>query len=72
MREQAGEIQKPVGLMLGDVKRLHDRVDNLKKHFAMTEKDLREVDTSADRISCAGERILSVELGEQPDALPKP
>ena len=30
MREQAGEIQKTVGLMLEDVRRLDDRVDKLK------------------------------------------
>ena len=34
MREQAGEIQKTVGLLLEDVKRLDDRVDRLKTHFA--------------------------------------
>jgi DNA recombination protein RmuC len=72
MREQAGEIQKLVALMMGDTKRLQDRVDNLKRHFAQTEKDLREIDTSTTQITRRGERILGVELGEQPDALPKP
>ena len=46
MREQAGEIQKLVGLMMGDTRRLQERVDNLKRHFTQTEKDLREIDTS--------------------------
>jgi DNA recombination protein RmuC len=72
MREQAGEIQKTVGLLLEDVRRLDDRVDKLKSHFAMTEKDLREVDTSADRITKRGQRILDVDLGDEPAALPKP
>ena len=71
MREQAGEIQKTVGLLLEDVRRLDDRVDRLKTHFAQTEKDLREVDTSADRITKRGQRILDVDLGEEP-ALPAP
>jgi len=70
MREQAGAIQKTVGLLLDDVKRLDERVDKLKSHFAMTEKDLREVDISADRITKRGERILEVDLGEDPTALP--
>ncbi|TAJ36827.1 MAG: DNA recombination protein RmuC [Reyranella sp.] len=70
MREQAGEIQKTVGLLLEDVRRLDDRVEKLKAHFAMTEKDLREVDTSADRITKRGQRILDVDLGEEPAALP--
>ncbi|WP_428669918.1 DNA recombination protein RmuC [Reyranella sp.] len=72
MREQAGEIQKLVALMMGDTKRLQDRVDNLKRHFTQTEKDLREIDTSATQIMRRGERILGVELGDQPDALPNP
>ena len=71
MREQAGEIQKTVGLLMEDVKRLGDRVDRLKTHFGQTEKDLREIDTSADRITRRGQRILDVDLGEEP-TLPKP
>ncbi|MFI5002661.1 MAG: DNA recombination protein RmuC, partial [Reyranellales bacterium] len=72
MREQAGDIQKMVGLILGDVKRLDERVDNLKKHFSQTEKDLRDIDTSTSSITRRGERILSVDLGEEPAALPPP
>ena len=72
MREQAGEIQKTVGLLLDDVRRLADRVDKLKIHFAQTEKDLRDVDISADRITKRGQRILDVELEEEPAAPPPP
>lgn len=70
MREQAGEIQKTVGLLLDDVRRLGDRVEKLKGHFAATEKDLRDVDISADRITKRGQRILDVDLGDEPPALP--
>ena len=70
MREQAGEIQKLVELMMGDTRRLQERVDNLKRHFTLTEKDLREVDTSTSQIMRRGERILQTDLGEQPEALP--
>ena len=72
MREQAGEIQKTVGLLLDDVKRLDERVEKLKAHFAMTEKDLKDVDTSADRITKRGQRILDVDLGDEPRTLSKP
>ena len=72
MREQAGEIQKTVGLLLEDVKRLDERVEKLKAHFAMTEKDLKDVDTSADRITKRGQRILDVDLGDEPLTLSKP
>jgi DNA recombination protein RmuC len=67
MREQAGEIQKTVGLLMGDVQRLGDRVERLKTHFGQTEKDLREIDVSADRITKRGQRILDVDLGEEPE-----
>ena len=70
MREQAGEIQKMVGLLLEDVRRLGERVDKLKNHFSQTEKDLRDVDTSAERITRRGQRILDVDLGEDSAALP--
>jgi DNA recombination protein RmuC len=70
MREEAGKIQKNVGLLLEDVRRLGDRVDNLKKHFSQTEKDLRDIDTSTTSITRRGERILEVDLGETPTALP--
>jgi len=72
MREQAGEIQKLVNLMMGDTRRLQERVDNLKRHFTQTEKDLREIDTSTVQIMRRGERIQAVDMGEQPEALPKP
>ena len=70
MREQAGEIQKTVGLLLEDVERLGERVQNLKRHFSQTEKDLRDIDTSAERITKRGQRILDVDLGEDAAALP--
>jgi len=70
MREQAGEIQKAVGLMLDDVRRLDERVEKLRTHFTQTEKDLRDIETSTDRITKRGERILETDLGESPAALP--
>jgi len=63
MREQAGEIQKAVGLMLDDVRRLDERVAKLKTHFAQTEKDLLDIDTSTERITRRSERILETDLG---------
>jgi DNA recombination protein RmuC len=57
MREQAHLIQKEVGLLIEDVGRLAARSDNLKKHMALTEKDLREIETSAQKIAARGQRI---------------
>ena len=41
MREQAYEIQKEVGVLLQDVKRLGERVGNLRQHFDRTEQGHR-------------------------------
>jgi DNA recombination protein RmuC len=70
MREQAGEVQKLVGLMLSDVKLLEKRVGNLRRHFSQTTEDLGEIETSTSRIVGRGERIQSVDMGDQPEALP--
>ncbi len=62
MREQAGAIQREVGLLLEDIGRLTKRVDNLESHFAAAEKDVREIRTSAEKIVRRGDRIQDVDL----------
>ena len=71
MREQAGVIQQEVLRMLQDVSRLDQRVESLEKHFSMAEKDLREIRTSAEKVTRRGERITEFELAEEdrPDRL---
>jgi len=71
MREQAHVIQAEVGKLLEDVGRLDGRVDKLKSHFALAEKDIREIETSTSKISRKGERIKEVEL-EDPAQLTAP
>jgi DNA recombination protein RmuC len=70
MREQAGEVQKLVGMMLGDVRLLEKRVANLRRHFSQTTEDMSEIETSTSRIIGRGERIQSVDMDDQPEALP--
>ena len=75
MREQAGVIQKYVGLLLQDVTLLEKRVDKLGNHFRQAEGDINDIKTSTDRIAKRGERIQEVEMGEEEDsalAAPKP
>ena len=64
MQEQASVIQNEVLIMLSDVGRLDQRVENLEKHFGLAEKDIREIRVSAEKISKRGERITEIELGE--------
>jgi len=69
MREQAHRIQKEVGALVTDVKRLGDRVGNLQRHFGQVETDLKDIGVSTDKIIAKGERIEKVELGAEPKSL---
>ncbi len=62
MREQAGVIQAEVQKMMLDVNRLDERVDKLQKHFQLADKDIRDIRTSADKITKRGERIEDLQL----------
>ncbi|MEM7429650.1 MAG: DNA recombination protein RmuC [Pseudomonadota bacterium] len=70
MREQAGLIQKEVGLMTEDVHRLRDRVLALQKHFGMANKDIDLILTSSDKLSKRALKIGQLELDEEAEALP--
>jgi len=63
MREQANLIQKEVGVLLGDVKRLGERVVNLQRHFNQTEGDIKDIATSTEKIVKRAGAIEAVELG---------
>ncbi len=64
MREQANIIQREVGDMMKDVKRLAERVTNLQRHTMQANTDLSEIVTSTDKILRRAERIEQVELPE--------
>ena len=64
MREAADKILAEVGLMIGDVVRLRDRVENLDKHFGKISKDIKQITVSADKIVSRGEKIHDVEFGD--------
>jgi DNA recombination protein RmuC len=75
MREAAGRILIEVGLLMGDVSRLRDRVENLDRHFGQANADIKQILTSADKIVSRGERIQDVEFGDETpsaDILPGP
>jgi DNA recombination protein RmuC len=70
MREQAGVLQKEVGLLLDDVRRLQERTAKLDDHFRMAQKDVNDIATSSDKIGKRGARIESLEFEETKAALP--
>jgi DNA recombination protein RmuC len=71
MREQAHAIQAAVGALLQDVKRLGERVGDLRRHFDTTNKDIGLIETSMKGIERHSDRIAQVELGDAPAVLPK-
>ncbi len=72
MRDQAGLIQREVGLLLGDVARLVERVGELERHFGLSAKALEKVTASAGRISGRGERLTALDLEDESGASSAP
>ncbi len=65
MRDQAGLIQREVGLLLGEVTRLVEHVADLERHFGLSGKALQKVQTSASRIGVRGERLTALDLEDE-------
>ena len=64
MREQAGVIQKEVGILLDDIARLDKRVSNLGSHFEQASKDIREITISTDKITKRAEKIEEIQVND--------
>ena len=64
MREQAGIIQKEVGVLMDDIARLDERVENLSKHFKQAGDDIDSIKISSGKISRRIQKIEDIELGE--------
>ena len=62
MREAAGQIHAEVGLLMDDLKRLHERVLKLQQHFGQANEDVRQILVSAEKIEKRGTRIREVEF----------
>ena len=76
MREQAHLIQDEVLKLVADVRRLDDRVTNLRTHFAQASKDIEEITTSTRKIATKGEKFGAMEfeelMGPEPRASSRP
>ncbi|MBY5587659.1 DNA recombination protein RmuC [Rhizobium leguminosarum] len=62
MRAQAHLIQGEVAILMDDLSRLDERVRKLQGHFAMAQKDIDLVVTSADKLSKRGAKIEALEF----------
>jgi DNA recombination protein RmuC len=65
MREQAGLIQREVGVLLVDIERLVKRVGNLETHFDHARRDIDQIKTSTGKIVSRGERLTALELEDE-------
>src|SRR4051794_37817570 len=66
MREAADQIHGEVGHLMGDVRRLRERVVKLQSHFGQANDDVKQILISAEKIEKRGARIEEVEFGEEP------
>lgn len=64
MREAADRIQAEVGLLMGDLKRMHERVLKLQQHFGAANEDVRQILVSAEKVEKRGTRIKDVEFDD--------
>lgn len=73
MREAADKILAEVGLLIADVTRLRDRVENLDRHFGQASNDIKQITISTDKIVSRGEKIKDVEFdGDNVGVIPAP
>ncbi|MGO7589474.1 DNA recombination protein RmuC [Rhizobium leguminosarum] len=70
MRAQAHLIQGEVAILMDDLSRLDERVRKLQGHFAMAQKDIDMVVTSADKLTRRGAKIEALEFEASGDAKP--
>jgi DNA recombination protein RmuC len=62
MQAQAHVIQGEVAHLMDDLGRLDDRVRKLQGHFAMAQKDVDMIVTSADKLTKRGAKIEALEF----------
>jgi hypothetical protein len=64
MREQAGVIQKEVGVLIDDISRLDGRIESLSRHFKQANEDIDGIKISSGKIARRIQRIEDIQLGE--------
>ena len=69
MREQAGVIQKEVGVLIEDITRLDKRIENLSNHFNQAGKDIEEIKTSSRKITNRIDKIENIQIGDKDEKI---
>lgn len=65
MREQAGVIQKEVGVLIEDVGRIDKRIESLSRHFDQAAQDIGDIKVSSDKITKRIVKIEDIQLGKE-------
>lgn len=72
IREEAQTLQREVGGMMEEVRRLAERVRKLDGHFRQAQEDVAGALVSAEKTLRRGQRIAALDLPAQADAAPAP
>jgi DNA recombination protein RmuC len=72
MREQAHLIQREIGELAKDVARLDKRVGALSQHFGQAQTDIKEIQTSTEKIIKRGHKIENIPLDSSGEAVTQP
>lgn len=67
MRDHADIIQREVGLLIGDVAQLVERVSDLERHFNLSGKALEKVTASTGKILARRDRLNALDLDAMRD-----
>lgn len=64
IKRVAAQIKKELDLLLSDLSRLAERADNLGRHFAQTNNDIEQLQTSVRKITPRAEKLRDMDFGE--------
>lgn len=64
IKRVAAQIKKELDLLLTDLTRLGDRAENLGRHFAQTNADIEQLQTSVRKIAPRAEKLRDMDFGE--------
>jgi DNA recombination protein RmuC len=65
IRAEAHRIKAETARLTAETRRLEERVRRLRQHFGAVQEDLREIETTAEKIARAGARVEAVELEDE-------
>ncbi|WP_258872668.1 DNA recombination protein RmuC [Thalassotalea euphylliae] len=67
-KQQVHVIQEHLGMLAQDFSRFQGRFNNLARHIDQAANDVKQIHTSADKITRRFEKIEQVDIGQEPEA----